>query len=69
VAAAGKICVPSQSGTVVVYRAGDTLEVLARNPLGEPIIASPALGPHGRLYLRTRSALFAFEAGGKPDGR
>lgn len=59
VAAAGKICVASQSGVVVVYRAGDTLEVLARNALEEPIVATPAI-VDGILYVRTRSQLYAF---------
>jgi len=59
VAAAGKICVASQPGVVVVYRAGDTLEVLARNALGEPILATPAI-VEGSLYVRTRSQLYAF---------
>jgi outer membrane protein assembly factor BamB len=59
VAAAGKICVASQSGVVVVYRAGDLLEVLARNSLDEPILATPAI-MDGHLYMRTKSQLYAF---------
>lgn len=70
VAAAGKICVASQSGVVVVYRAGDTLEVLARNALNEPILATPAI-VDGTLYVRTKSQLYAFRAaensGGPPN--
>ena len=61
VAAAGRICVASQLGTVVVYRAGDTLEVLARNSLDEPVVATPAI-VEGKLYVRTKSALYAFGA-------
>jgi outer membrane protein assembly factor BamB len=63
VAAAGKICVASQSGVVVIYRAGETLEVLARNPLGEPILATPAI-VDGNLYVRTKSQLYAFASDG-----
>jgi len=59
VASAGKICVVSQNGVAVIYRAGDTLEVLARHPLGEPVLATPAI-LDGTLYLRTRSKLYAF---------
>ena len=59
VAAAGKICAASQLGVVVVYRAGETLEVLARNSLDEPIIATPAI-VEGKLYVRTKSRLYAF---------
>ncbi len=61
VAAAGKICVASQPGVVVVYRAGDTLEVLARNALDEPIVATPAV-VGGTLYVRTATQLYAFRA-------
>lgn len=63
VAAAGKICVASQPGVVVVYRAGDTLEILARNPLDELVIATPAIAD-GHLYVRTKSQLYAFGSGG-----
>lgn len=63
VAAAGKICVASQPGVVVVYRAGDTLEILTRNALDEPILATPAI-VEGRLYVRTKSQLYAFGSGG-----
>jgi outer membrane protein assembly factor BamB len=59
VAAAGKICVASQQGVLVVYRAGDSLEVLARNPLNEPVLATPAI-VDGQLYVRTQSQLYAF---------
>lgn len=61
VAAAGKICVASQPGVVVIYRAGDILEVLARNALDEPIVATPAV-VEGTLYVRTASQLYAFRA-------
>ena len=70
VAAAGKTCVASQQGMVVVYRAGDTLEVLARNALNEPILATPAV-VEGTLYVRTKSQLYAFgpaeKSGGPPN--
>jgi outer membrane protein assembly factor BamB len=46
----------AESGITYVVRAGDTPEVVARNDLGAPILASPAaLG--GRLYLRTAEEL------------
>lgn len=64
VAAAGKICVASQAGVVVVYRAGETLEVLARNALNEPVLATPAI-LEGKLYVRTKSQLYAFAIDGK----
>ena len=61
VAAAGKICAASQPGVLVVYRAGDTLEVLARNALDEPVIATPAIAG-GTLYVRTKTLVYAFGA-------
>jgi hypothetical protein len=64
VAAEGKICVVSQNGMAVVLKAGDTLEVLARNDIGEPVIATPAIG-HNRIWVRGAEHLFAF---GEPSG-
>lgn len=46
----------SETGITYVVRAGDTLEVVARNDLGAPILASPAV-VEGRIYLRTDSEL------------
>ena len=59
VAGGGKICVASQPGVAVVYRAGDSLEILARNSLGEPVTATPAIDQR-TLYLRTQNWLYAF---------
>ncbi|MCX8156907.1 MAG: PQQ-binding-like beta-propeller repeat protein [Verrucomicrobiae bacterium] len=58
VAAGGKILVCSQAGMAVVIKAGDTLEVLARNPMGERIMATPAIVDNV-LYLRTQGRLYA----------
>jgi outer membrane protein assembly factor BamB len=63
--AAGKICVASQQGVVVIHRAGDTLDVLARNALGEPILATLAM-VEDKLYVRTKSQLYAFSCGDNP---
>ncbi len=62
VAAGGQVCMISQQGVAVVVRAGDTLEVLARNPLGEQALATPAIVGN-RLYVRTVKNLFAFGIG------
>ena len=59
VAAGAQLCVISQQGMAVVLRAGDTLEVLARNALGEQVLATPAI-IGDRLYIRTVKNLFAF---------
>ena len=59
VVAGDRILVIAQPGTAVVYRTGRTLDVLARIPLGEPVLATPAL-VGSTLYVRTQSRLIAF---------
>ena len=61
VAAGEKLFLASQKGIVLVIKPGDTVEVRARNDLGEQIFATPAI-IDGVLYLRTASALYAFAA-------
>lgn len=59
IAANGKLCAIAQPGTVVVWRAGDQLEILARNTLGETVMATPALSRR-TLLVRSRLHLWAF---------
>jgi outer membrane protein assembly factor BamB len=59
VAANGNIYAASYNGVVAVFKAGDQCQVLARNNLGEQIVATPAL-VDGRLYVRTEGHLYAF---------
>ncbi len=59
VAAGDQVLVIAQPGTAVVYRTGDTLEVLARNSLGEEVLATPAIVDR-TLYVRTKTSQFAF---------
>ncbi|HJT76675.1 MAG TPA: PQQ-binding-like beta-propeller repeat protein [Gemmataceae bacterium] len=59
VAGDGKIYAAGDGGVVTVFAAGDKLEVLARNDLGEAIKATPAL-VDGKIYLRTEGHLYAF---------
>ncbi len=59
VAADGKVYVASARGVVLVLRAADKLEVLARNDLKEAIRATPA-AVGGVLYVRTEGHLYAF---------
>jgi outer membrane protein assembly factor BamB len=49
------------AGKLVVFAVGDRLEVLARNDLGEPIMATPAI-VDGHLYVRTAGHLYSFAA-------
>lgn len=62
VLAGGRLYVTSDAGETVVLKAGDEYELLAKNPLGEPAQASPAVGGD-RLYLRTKNHLWCV---GKP---
>jgi outer membrane protein assembly factor BamB len=57
--AGNRLITASGEGTVVVFAAGDTLDVLGRNDLGEPIYATPAVS-NGVLYVRTASGMSAF---------
>jgi len=59
VGADNKIYFCSMNGAIIVLRAGDRLEVLARNKIRDRIYATPAL-VDGNLYLRTRKAMYAF---------
>ena len=55
----GKIYIASARGVVAVFHAGEELEVMARNDLGERIMATPAI-VDGRIFIRTEKNLFAF---------
>ena len=59
VAADGKILVVSESGTVVAVKADGTLSVIAVSDLGDLSYATPAIAD-GRVYIRTRGALYCF---------
>jgi outer membrane protein assembly factor BamB len=59
VAADGKVFLASVDGTVTVLKAAGEWEILGVNDLGEEIHATPALGA-GRVYVRTRSAVYCF---------
>jgi outer membrane protein assembly factor BamB len=63
-AADGKIYCPVEEGVVHVIKAGPKLEVLAKNQMGEPCLATPALS-QGVLYFRTPASLLAIGEGGK----
>jgi outer membrane protein assembly factor BamB len=54
----GKLLVTSEDGDTFVIKAGPKFEVLATNPLDEPVYASLALA-HGTIYIRGERHLFA----------
>jgi outer membrane protein assembly factor BamB len=53
---------PAESGITYVIRAGNSLEIVARNDLGAPILASPAVAD-GRILLRTHDELVCIGEG------
>ena len=59
VAAGGKVIAVSQNGVATVLAAGDAFKVLARNELGEQVMATPAIVER-KIYVRTAGNLFAF---------
>ena len=61
-AADGKIYLLSETGETVVLRAGRDFQILARNDIGERIVASPAVSG-GRIFIRTDDRLFAIGGG------
>jgi outer membrane protein assembly factor BamB len=65
VAADGKVYFVSQTGETTVVKAGRTPEILARNDLGERIVASPAIAA-GQIFLRSDTRLFAIGPAGRP---
>jgi outer membrane protein assembly factor BamB len=64
VAADGKVYFLSQTGETIVVKAGRTPAILARNDLGERLMASPAISG-GLIFLRSDGRLFAIGSVGR----
>jgi outer membrane protein assembly factor BamB len=64
VAGDGKIYVVGENGFVIVLAQGTALNILAKNDMGEPCIASPAIAD-GRIFIRSREKLFCVSGEGK----
>lgn len=60
VAADGKLYLSSEDGDVFVVKAGPTYELLATNPIGEVIMATPAISD-GLLIIRGLRHVFAIK--------
>lgn len=58
VAGGGHVYFVSENGDTVVLKAGRTPQVVARNAIGERVIASPAIA-NGRIYIRTDDHIVA----------
>ncbi|HKI38029.1 MAG TPA: PQQ-binding-like beta-propeller repeat protein [Gemmataceae bacterium] len=61
VAAAGRVYIVDREGTTLVLKQGDKLEVLATNPLNDPVDASPVVVGK-QLLLRGEKYLYCIEA-------
>jgi len=57
VAGDGKVYVTGENGFIVVLKQGKRPKVLAKNDMGEPCVATPAIA-NGRLYVRTLNKLY-----------
>ncbi|HXG67547.1 MAG TPA: PQQ-binding-like beta-propeller repeat protein [Blastocatellia bacterium] len=58
VAADGKIYLTSEDGEIFVVKAGPKYELLATNPIGEVLMATPAISD-GMIFVRGQHHLFA----------
>jgi outer membrane protein assembly factor BamB len=58
VAADGRIYLSSEDGDIFVVKAGADFRLLSTNPMGERLMATPALS-EGRMYVRGEKNLFA----------
>jgi outer membrane protein assembly factor BamB len=61
VGADGKVFLVSQDGTASVVDAKAQWEILSVSPLEDEVFATPAIAD-GRIYVRTKSTLYAFAA-------
>jgi len=63
VAADGKIYLSSEDGEIFVVKAGAKYELMATNPMGEVLMATPAISD-GMIFVRGRNHVFAIAEGG-----
>jgi outer membrane protein assembly factor BamB len=64
IAAAGKLYIATEDGDVFVVKAGPQYELIAKNPVGEAILATPALAGD-LLIVRGAKHLFAIAESGQ----
>jgi len=62
VASDGKLYLSSEDGDIFVVKAGPKYELLSKNPVGEVMMATPAISD-GLLIVRGLNHLFAFGEG------
>ena len=56
----------TKKGTMIVLAAAREFKELARSPLGEPVLASPAFAQH-RIFVRGLKHLICLKAAKAPD--
>jgi outer membrane protein assembly factor BamB len=66
VASDGKIYLASEDGDVFVVKAGPKYELLSKNPVGEVMMATPAISD-GIVVVRTISHLYGFGSADKNE--
>jgi len=64
IAADGKVYIAGRNGFVLVLDDKDELNILAKNDMGEEILATPSIAD-GRLYIRTRENVFCISGEAK----
>lgn len=65
VAADGKLYLSNEDGDIVVVSAGDGFEHIGTNPMGELLMATPAIS-EGVLYVRSAESVFAIGGERRP---
>jgi outer membrane protein assembly factor BamB len=65
VAADGRIYLSNEDGDMVVLAVGREFEHVATNPMGELLMATPAIS-EGVMYVRSMNSVFAIGAGQRP---
>jgi outer membrane protein assembly factor BamB len=68
VASDGKLYLASEDGDVFVVKAGPKYELLSKNPVGEVMMASPAISD-GLIIVRGRNHVFGFGEGSNSTTR
>ena len=58
VVADGKLYLSGEDGDVIVIKAGPEFEILSRNPMGQPLMATPAISGD-MMFVRGQRDLFA----------
>ena len=59
VAGDGKVYVQGENGFLLVVKLGEEPEVLAKNDMGDSVVATPAIAD-GRIFVRTLNTIYCF---------